>query len=143
MNTQIERAKHLIEEAYAILDKLNEGAETPAAVAQERPATPLPQPVVLKKGEFTYTGKIGRPHFQTTRTGLSLWKAGLGIDTENGQLEWLNLQAWRAIADHAQQFERGDTVTVTGKPGTERYADRDGVLIERDIVTVASIDWTE
>jgi len=75
MNAQIEKAKQLIEQAYAILDQFETERETPPQpVSAEIAPT---QPAVLKKGEVTYTGKIGRPQFKTTQKGLSLWTAGL------------------------------------------------------------------
>lgn len=143
MNTQIERAKLLIEEAYAILDTLIEGAETPQPAAANDPVTPPAQPVVLKKDESSYTGKIGRPSFQKTQKGHSLWKAGLGIDRGDGTIDWFNIVAWRAVADCAQQFESGDIVTVVGKTQTNEFVDADGVLQQRENFVVSQIGWPE
>lgn len=143
MNTQIERAKQLIEEAYGILDKLDEGDETPQPVAVTGPVSPPAQPVVLKKGERSYTGKIGRPSFQKTSKGHSLWKAGLGVDRGDGTIDWFNIVAWRSVADCAQQFESGDIVTVVGKAQTNEFVDADGVLQQRENFVVSQIGWPE
>lgn len=158
MITPVERLRELLEEAYRIVDQIEE----PEAVVRESRTTGQDQTVresrtvqpaptraakpdrVLRRGEASYTGKLGRPAFRQTKNGTPLWTAGLGIDQGDGQLQWMKLQAWKKIAETADtNFEPGDVVTVIGKPGTSQYTDTTGVIIKTEVLIVSSIDWAE
>ncbi len=146
MNVAIEQAKKLLEEAYGILDRIDGGT---TAIAEGAPTTEPSAavdtlPVVLKKGEVSYTGTIGRPALHRTGKGKAIWTAGIGVGNGDGSAEWVNVKAWGELAERADtNFDKGDTVTIIGKPGVERYTDWDGVLVQREIITLSQIDWAE
>ncbi len=149
MNAAIEQAKKLLEEAYGVLDRIDAGTTSIVedasveATARESPVVET-LPLVLKKGEISYTGTVGRPDLRHTRNGKAIWTAGIGVGNGDGTNEWINVKAWGDLAERCDRdFAKGDTVTIIGKPGVERYTDRDGVLVEREIITLSHIDWAE
>lgn len=158
MITPLERLRELLEEAYRLVDQIEEPEATsdkPSPVTDptvRESRTPQPAPTraakpapVLRRNEVTYTGKIARPEFRLTRNGTPFWTAGLGIDQGNGDLEWINLQAWKQVATRANDnFDKGDVVTIIGKPGVNRYTDRgSGLIVQTEVIIVTSIDWAE
>ena len=90
--------------------------------------------------ERTVTGKVGNPRFSRPK-GKGLWKAGIGVSDTNGQLHWVNVTAFDRVAESADQFAKGDMVTITGKPHVNRYVDANGIAQERDEFIISSIDW--
>lgn len=159
MSATIARLRELLEEAYRLIDQFEEpeaiGDRTsPVAsipvVREPQTAQPAPSRAakperVLRRGEVTYTGKIGRPGYRLTRNGTPLWTAGLGIEQEDGELQWLKLQAWKQVAERADtNFAAGDMVTIIGKPGVNRYTDKgSGLMVQTEVLIVSSIDWAD
>ena len=116
MPVDIERARHLAQE---LVDALTEAALPPELI--------------------TLSGTIGRPEFKQVR-GIPLFTAGLGIRRVDGRLEWINLEAWRELAEALSVAQRGDGVTVKGKWKTNQWTDRDGMLRSRDVFAVSDLD---
>jgi len=157
MITPVDRLRELLEEAYRLLDQIEEPEATSKDSLQvadpmvREPRTPQPAPTraakpvrVLRRGEVTYIGKLARPELRTTRNGTPLWTAGLGVEEEDKELTWINLQAWKQVAQRAgDNFEKGDIVTIIGKPGVNRYTDQTGVLVQTEVIIVTSIDWVD
>jgi hypothetical protein len=131
--SNVDRVRSLLEEAIAILD----GTED-----QPRPATPSRSNTEpdQKSEDITLIGKVGRPTFTTTPTGLSLWKAGIGATNQQGSLTWINVVAWRDLADQANEYRRGDEISVRGKFSTNTYTDRNGVEQSNEVFTISSIE---
>ena len=136
MSKTVDRVKQILEEALALLDGVE---DTPEPSADLEPSVVADPP----DGEVELTGRIGRPTFTTTSRGYSLWKAGLGISDTTGNLQWLKIQAWRNVADTANQFERGETVTVCGRHSVNEFVDRDGKMQRQDVFTISRIDLAE
>ena len=121
------RVRELLQEAINLLQESN-GPE------------PTKLHVVQPVDELTLTGKIGRPEYKEPR-GLPLFEAGLGIRRIDGKMEWVNLQAWRAVAIEAnEQLRSGAIVTVHGKWKTNTWTTESGELKEREVFIVTSFD---
>jgi hypothetical protein len=135
LTTQQERLRGLLREALGLLEP--EEPPVPATnVATER------APWEEDTDQQCITGKVGNPGLTRPRD-KALWKAGIGVPDANGKLHWTNVIAWGEIAERADQFSRGDMVTVCGKPQTRRYVDSNGVAQVRDDFVISSIDWAE
>jgi single-stranded DNA-binding protein len=85
------------------------------------------------------TGRIGNPKSSTPKSKL-LWTAGIAVtDQTNGKVSWTNVTAWDGVARKAQEFQRGDYVTVCGKIHRRTYIDSEGVEQAKESFIVSSI----
>ena len=106
----------------------------------EHPAPELP---VEKKVELVeITGVIGRPEYKRVKDGtLPIFTAGLGVKNGDEQTHWLNLLAYRAVADKAHEIGRGKTVKVTGSFKEESWADQTtGEIRSKQVLVATAIE---
>lgn len=100
---------------------------------------PPPSNVVALKApeEIELEGIIGRPQLTVVK-GHDLWTAGLGI--KNGPTtRWIGLVAWDNLALLAAPLVKGQLVRVVGVSKISRFVNGEGVLTERQELTVSFI----
>lgn len=119
MTVDIERARVLAQELVDVVTDEDQQSAAPA-------------------DEVTLTGTIGRPELKTVK-GTPLFTAGLAIRCIDGKLEWVSIEAWRAIATELSAYSRGQTVTVAGRWKTNQWVDQDGVMRSRDVFVVRRV----
>ena len=118
---EIEQVKSLLQEALRLLD---EPAATPSA---ETDAVPVEEAIF---------GKVGRPAFRE-RKGIALWEAGFKVRNEDGEFEWIEIQAWRKTAVFARDnLPSAAEVTAIGKWKHEEWIGKDAEPRSREVFVV-------
>lgn len=117
-------------------------SKSATAVLSYASEEPLDLPEEVEEIEHVLSGTIARPDHKRVKDGtISLWTAGLGVKTDGqDKMRWMNLIAWRAIADRAANFEAGASVKVKGVFKTEEWTDKEGEIHTKDILVLAGIE---
>jgi len=129
----LRRIKSLLLELRLAIDELENDEPEPPPAGASGNIVPFRQ-----TDEVELTGKVGRPAFTTPR-GIPLWSAGLGVANGVGQIEWINVQAWRGVAEAAQDIGRGQLVTLTGRFKEESFVGNDGLYRTKRTLIVSHI----